>query len=240
MTGTEPLDAAFTEADLAGLPEPVRRYLRAAIAPGTAPTTAVRLKMRGHIKLGRWLPFTAHEMLDPVHGFVWKARTAGLITGSDRYLDGAGAMDWKLAGLVTVAHADGPDTSRSAAGRAAGEAIWAPTALLPSTGVTWSVIDETRITARRVLGGTPVGVTLTLDPHALPRSVVFERWGDPDRTGTWNRYPFGGEFTAHHTFDGLTIPSAGRLGWHYGTDRWTAGQFFRYTITDLHRCHPHA
>ena len=52
-------------------------------------------------------------------------------TGSDRYLDGAGAQDRKLAGLVTVAHGDGPDVSGSAAGRGGAEGIWVPIALLP-------------------------------------------------------------------------------------------------------------
>jgi len=38
---------------------------------------------------------------------------------------------------------------------------------------------------------------------------------------------------ANTTFNGITIPDAGRLGWHYGTDRWSEGQFFRYRITDM-------
>jgi hypothetical protein len=63
--------------------------------------------------------------------------------------------------------------------------------------------------------------------------VVVQRWGDPDETGTWTRHPFGGDITAHRTFAGLTIPSAGHLGWHCGTDREAAGEFFRYEITSL-------
>jgi hypothetical protein len=43
----------------------------------------------------------------------------------------------------------------------------------------------------------------------------------------------GGDVTAHSTFEGLTIPSAGTFGWFYGTDRWPDGEFFRYQITDL-------
>lgn len=43
----------------------------------------------------------------------------------------------------------------------------------------------------------------------------------------------GGEFTSRATFDGVTIPDAGSLGWHHGTDRWDEGEFFRYQITDL-------
>jgi hypothetical protein len=52
------------------------------------------------------------------HGFVWSAR-AGVVVGSDRSADGNGAMNWRVLSLVRVMHADGPDVSRSAAGRAA-------------------------------------------------------------------------------------------------------------------------
>jgi hypothetical protein len=57
--------AVFTAAELGGLPDPVRRYLRAAIAPDTPLATAARFRMRGQIRLGRWLPFQAEELLAP-------------------------------------------------------------------------------------------------------------------------------------------------------------------------------
>lgn len=63
--------------------------------------------------------------------------------------------------------------------------------------------------------------------------MTFDRWGDPDGTGQFGVHTFGGEFTAHATFDGVTIPSQGRLGWHDGTNRWHEGEFFRYRITNL-------
>jgi hypothetical protein len=105
----------------------------------------------------------------PHQGFVWTARVAGVIAGSDHYLDGAGGMDWKLAGLVTVAHADGPDVSRSAAGRGAAEAVWLPTAMLPRFGVRWSAHDDTHITARYHLGATPI------DVHYSPKGISAVR-----------------------------------------------------------------
>jgi hypothetical protein len=114
----------FGSAELEGLPEPVQRHLAQAIAAGTPLFTSARLRMRGHIKVGRWLPFRAHQLLNPHNGFVWTARAAGIIAGSDRYLDGDGGQNWKLLSLLTVAHAEGPDVSRSAAGRAGAEAIW--------------------------------------------------------------------------------------------------------------------
>jgi hypothetical protein len=223
----------FTLAELDGLPGPARHHLATAIAPGTPLATSARLRMRGSIKVGRWLPFRARQVLNPHQGFVWVARAAGVIGGSDRYVDGVGGMDWKLAGLVTVAHGDGPDVSRSAAGRAGAEAVWVPTALLPRFGVRWAAIGSDRVTARYQLGETPLKVHYQLDQDGRIVSLVFDRWGDPDNSGGWGWHPFGGEITGYDTFDGVMVPSAGRLGWFFGTDRWPSGEFFRYQITDL-------
>jgi hypothetical protein len=185
------------------------------------------------IRVGRWLPFRACQVLNPHTGFLWEARAAGLIVGSDRYLSGAGGMDWKVAGLFTLAHEEGPDASKSAAGRGGAEAVWVPTALLPRFGVTWAAADETHVSVRHTLGTTPIEVSYTLDSGGRIQSLVFDRWGDPSNSGSFGWYPFGGEITDYRTFGGLSIPSAGKLGWHFGTGRWPRGEFFRFEITSL-------
>ena len=48
-----PEPGRFGLAELEGLPEPVRRHLGQAIAPGTPLATCARLRMRGRIKVGR-------------------------------------------------------------------------------------------------------------------------------------------------------------------------------------------
>lgn len=229
-----PEPEVFTDAELNGLPEPARRHLAQAIAPQTPLALSARLRMRGHIRVGRWLPFQAREVLTPHQGFVWAARAAAIIAGSDRYVDGAGAMTWKLAGLMTLAHGQGPDVSRSAAGRAGGEALWLPTALLPRFGVRWSAGDARQVTVGYQLGEVPLEVHYRLDADGRTREFVFDRWGDPDNRGSWGWHPFGGQITGYRTFEGVTIPSAGRIGWFFGTERWPDGEFFRYQITDLH------
>ena len=223
----------FDDTELDGLPDPVQRFLRTTIAPGTPLARTARIRMRGHIKVGRWLPFRASEVLTPHRGFIWAARAAGVIAGSDHYAQGQGQMDWKVAGLFRVMRAEGPDVSRSAAERAAAEAAWLPTTLLPRFGVDWAATDDNHISARYEIDDKPVEVhyRLTLEGHI--QSVVFDRWGDPDKTGTWGPHRFGGDFTSYATFNGITIPSAGHFGWHYGTDRWNEGEFFRYRITAM-------
>ena len=145
----------FSENELDGLDEPVRRYFASAIEPGTPLWPSARVTMRGSIRLGRWLPFRATEMLAPRSGFLWRARVAGLVSGFDRYIDGVGEMAWRLAGLVPVMRASGADVSRSAAARAGGEGsgcrrrCWvasAPTGTRSTTPRSW---DASRSTTHR-------------------------------------------------------------------------------------------
>lgn len=225
--------AVFTEAEVAALPEPVRRYLTAAIAPGTPLAHATRITMRGQLKLGRWLPFRAVELLNPHRGFRWAARVAGVISGSDGYAGGWGQLDWSLLGLLSVASGTGADISRSAAGRAAGEAFWLPTTLLPRYGVRWAVDDDHHLRARFEVDGLPCDLRLTIADDARLTSVALDRWGDPDRTGSWDWHRFGFDVTGYATFGGLTVPASGRAGWYHGTDRWAQGEFFRCRVTDL-------
>lgn len=221
-----PAEGAFDDDELAGLDEPVRRYLRSAIAPGAPLVRAARLRIEGRLRLGaRWLPFRSTEVLAPHVGFLWRARVGGLITGSDHYLDGEGGLDWRLGGLVPVMQATGPDVARSAAGRAAGEAVWVPTTLLPRFGVRWEVSDDTHLTATVPIDELEVRVRLHTEADGTLRSAIVERWGDPDQTGTFATHDFGMAVTA---------PFEGRAGWFPGTDRWTdEGEFFRYRITAL-------
>ena len=74
----------FHDGEVAMCDEPVRRYFHAAIATGAPLAKAVRLRMRGSIKLAkRWVPFRADELLAPLDGYRWPATVAGgLLRGS--------------------------------------------------------------------------------------------------------------------------------------------------------------
>ena len=52
---------------------------------------------------------------------------------------------------------------------------------------------------------------------------------------TWDELDRVARTAPPSTFDGVTIPSAGRAGLHFGTDRWDEGMFFRFEITS---CQP--
>ena len=226
----------FTEAEVDMCEEPVRRYFTAAIAPGTPLARAALLRMRGSIKLAKlWLPFRAHELLAPLQGYRWPATVAGgLLRGADGYDEGRGTMQWKLLGVVPVIHADGPDVSRSAMGRAVAEAIWLPTALLPRYGVTWCARDDTHLVADIPIADERVDLHITIDEKGHVRSDHLSRWSDPDGKGTFGWHPFGIDVSASRTFPcGITMPADGTGGWFHATDQWHMGAFFRYSISDI-------
>ena len=226
----------FGEAEVSGSDEPVRRYFRAAIAPGTPLARAARLRMRGSIKFGnRWAPFRAGELLAPLHGYHWPATVAGgLLRGFDSYLDGHASMRWKLLGLVPVVRAGGSDVARSAMGRAVAEGIWLPTALLPRYGVVWHADDDAHIVAQIPIDDERISLQITIDGDGHVRSDHLDRWGDPDGNGTFGWRPFGIDVGASRTFPcGITMPADGKGGWFHGTDRWHQGEFMRYSISEL-------
>lgn len=125
--------------------------------------------MRGRIKIGRWLPFKASQLLAPRLGTVWRATVA-------RHHE------------IEVTFA----------------------------------VDDHEVTLHH-----------RIDDQGRLRSSTFQRWGDPDRTGAWERHPFGVEVHGEGTFGDLTIPTRGSAGWHFGTDRWDRGAFFEFEITRL-------
>jgi hypothetical protein len=217
----------------AGLDEPVRRYLEHALGGGAAPGAGSRLTMQGRIKAGAWLPFTAIEELDG-RSFSWRARVGrgrlAPLTVVDRFGDGAGWTEGRLFGRARVFAAAGQDTSRSAAGRAALEAIWAPAALLPERGVRWRADSDDEIVASFDVPPERPEVHLRIDERGAVLRASALRWGDAG-SGAFGYIPCGCEVAGERRFGAVTVPSEVTVGWWFGTPRWAP--FFRASIHSL-------
>jgi hypothetical protein len=222
---------------IADQPEPIRRYLEHAIAPGTPLARAVRLQMKGEIRLNdRWLPLRAEQVIRWDRGFIWKAdvrMAPGVhIRGSDRLVDGVGALDWKMLGFVPVMHAEGPDIARSATGRLEIESIWLPSVLLDDD-VRWTVEDDQHLRIAVHVPGDEGRLRLTLGDDGRVTEAVLPRWGNPEGAN-FHVVPFGGRMEGEGTFGGYTVPTRLRVGWYYGSDRFEReGEFFRAELQNL-------
>jgi hypothetical protein len=218
---------------LAGLDEPVARYLTHAIAEGTPLAPGVRLRMTGRIRVRRWLPFTADQECDG-RSFTWRARVGWgpltLLVVTDRFDDGAGSMAGRLLGRVRVFHADDPDIVRSGAGRAALEAVLAPVGLLPRRDVVWCSDGDGAIVAALDMPPEHPELRLEIDERGAVRSVSVLRWGNTGQA-EFGYIPCGCHVHAERTFGGLTVPSRVSVGWWFGTPRYEP--FFEAEIADL-------
>lgn len=219
-------------APLTALPPAARRWLARAIAPGSEPIRLAELSMHGSIRIGRWRPFRARQVIDPAHGYVWTA-TAGrppmVVRGFDRYADGDGEMRWRLFGLIPIMSATGPDVSRSAAGRFAGEIVLCPTAAL-APNVEWRPgADDDHAVADVRLGDRIHTLTIEVGGEGSLRRVELPRWGSPDG-GPCRLNTFGVTFAGEIASGGYAIPATMRAGWRLGEGGPEFGESFRATI----------
>lgn len=225
----------FDPAMLDGLPPPAQRLLSRALPAGTPLSQLVELGMEGEIKLGgRWLPFTARQILRAGRGFVWAPTVGGRVlrfSGADALgLNGA-RIEFRLYGRIPVVRGSGADISRSAQGRLAAETVaWLPHALTPQAGARWVGLDDHRAIVTLDAAGTDVDVEINVDDDGQLVWLGLQRWNDTAEPPDYAS--FGGSVDA--TFaatNGVGIAGSGAVGWEWNTAREPDGVFFRYRIT---------
>jgi hypothetical protein len=230
---TEPSRGLIRVSTISGLPTPARRFVERAIREGTPLASRVKLTMHGEIKLGRWYPFRAEQVITADGEFVWAATVSmfGMpVRGSDKLIDRQAAMTWRLFDLFPVASAAGADVTRSALGRLHGEqTVWLPSAFLDSN-VSWNEPGPGRLGINIADPMRSTELHLTLDEQGRATTAMFRRWGDPDGKGNRD-VDFGVFLDQERPFGGFTIPSNVRAGWFFDTERFESeGEFFRATI----------
>ena len=224
MKGSSP--AIVTSDMLAGLPEPVRRYLEFSGVLGKPLVRSVIVKQTGRIRTGpekAWMRFKATESysVDPP-GFVWNA-VAGyglfpVLTVRDSYVDGKAAVIVKLANLFSVVNARGPQVDHSSAVRFLSEVVWFPSAfLLPN--FTWTAIDDISAEVSFTAFGRTVAGKLCFAPDGRPTNFISRRYKDTD-TGSEPQL-WSTPATAYGTFCDLNLPTGGQGVWHLESGDFT-------------------
>lgn len=234
MPSFSPLPAAL----LAPLPPIVQRYLRMTFPSGIPDVTRVTLTQQGAMRLKegsmRWSPFTATEQmgLNPPE-FVWRARMhLGLLmtaTVEDEYLDGIGSIDARLWGVIPLLHPQPhPRLDEGALLRYLAEAAWFPVALLPSARLQWQAAGNQSAVA--TLHDGTIEARLTVHFNSSGEIVHVEALrpylsGEDYLSRAWS-----GLFSEWREFNGMRVPTRGRVFWHLDSGMW---EYWRGTIDSL-------
>ena len=208
--------------ELGGLPAPVRRFFEAALRPGQPMIAAAHIPHEGTFNLGEsrpsWKPFTSTEVVSIRRpGFDWDGKIAMAPGVSarvhDAYVAGEGILEARLLGLVKLVELRGTaDLARGELMRYLAEAMWYPTALLPSQGVSWEPIDDSSARATLADGSTVVSLDFHFSADGLIEST---RAAARPRTvgGTVVATPWGGRGWRYERREGMRIPMAGEVAW---------------------------
>lgn len=214
----------YSEAELVGLPAPVARYFRTALKDGQPIIKRAHITWKGEFNMGKpgtdkWALFTAEQEFVPsAPGFIWDARISmapGMNTlVRDAFVAGAGSMFAKVLGLVTVA--DSRDTPAIAAGalqRYLGEAVWFPTALLPSQGIKWDAIDEHRARAIVTAGETTAWLEFRFGTDGLIASAYTPERMFDDGKNPPTPHPWQARNLLYSEINGMKVPEDSTVEW---------------------------
>ncbi len=207
---------------LQGLPAPVLRYFHHVLRDGMPVILTARIVESGEFNMGRktddWKRFTAVQYVAPgAPGFLWNARIRLApfvsVRVRDGYIRGRGGMTAKFLSLFTVVDArNRQELDTAALQRYLAEAVWYPTALLPSQGVRWQAIDDSRARATMTDGRTTVSLEFRFN-DAGEATGVYAPGRQRESSGTFRQTPWEGTFGKYEERGGMLVPLTGEAAW---------------------------
>jgi hypothetical protein len=234
--GPDESSSIVTEEQAQQLPVPVRRMLHIAGVIGRPVPAAVRLRQRGHIRIGRgwpWLPFEARQVFttDPPC-FIWRAAMKPLlmfpVNARDAFLGGHGRMTVRLGRALTIVDARGPELDQGELLRFLGELPWFPAAcVLPY--LHWEPIDDASARVTMTIGDVTASAILRIPADGSRIKVSADRCWTADKSGG-RLVPWSGTHTSFRQAAGLLLPERAEVTWHLPDGDFT---YFRATVSQI-------
>lgn len=218
MQQSQTATPVVTEAALARLPEPVRRYMRWTGVVGRPWIRTAWIKQSGRFRLGLdkpWMPLSAEQTFttEPP-GLLWRARFKlyglPLMGARDTYRDGQGHMSGKLAGLVTLFDDRSEKLTLGTQMRYLSELIWLPIAYL-GDNITWTAAGDHAADMALTDHGRTVGGRMFFDGEGRP--VRFETMRYREVQGEYDYLPWITTNEAFGVYEGLNLPVHSLVSW---------------------------
>jgi hypothetical protein len=246
-TATRDRSSVVTDADLAGLPLPVQRYLRASGVVGQPRVVDMQVRIHGRIRSAPdavWMPFTAEQHntfgRTPARLFYMTATRAMVpVQGYHRFAGTPASMRIRAAAVVPLVDVSGDQMTRSETVTLFNDiCVMAPAALLDS-GVRWlpaiaapgDATDHDTVRAQFAHLGHTVSADLVIDADgALVDFVSDDRFAaSPDGT-TMTRQRWSTPLRGVRGFGRVRLAGAGEARWHDGDRSWS---YIELTIDEV-------
>jgi len=234
-----PAVTRYDPRELEGLPAPAQRYFRHVLTEGQPMIAAVTVQHEGSFNTGeqqdQWRPFTSRQrVVTRRPGFVWDGKVQMLpglpVRVHDAYVAGEGILHPAILGLFTLVDLRG--TGEVAEGelmRWFAEAVWYPTALLPSQGVRWQAVDDRSAVASFTDGAVHLRITFRFGADGMVEAAHVAARGRTVQ-GRVVPTPWEGVFTNVQLQEGMRVPMSGEVAWLTPEGR---RPYWRGTITSL-------
>jgi hypothetical protein len=229
-----PLDAPrVTEADLAHLPQPVQRYLRAIGVVGQPRVQNYRLRFRGRIRSApdaRWMPFEAEQQSfadQPTRLFLMRARMYGLpVLVFHRLIGGHATMQVKIAGAIPMVDARGDAMDQSEAVTLFNDMCLMAPGTLIAPGIAWEQVDARTVRARFTSGRHTISATLLFGEDGLLANFISDDRSRASPDGkVFTHLRFSTPVRDYRAFGAVRLAAYGETRWLLPEGEFTYGEF---------------
>lgn len=208
--------AVVTEADLAGLLEPVQRYFRFMGVVGRARDTSFRAHLHAQFRPTRdspWLPaeiWQYSSQPDVARIFHMKLRMKGLpVYGRDTYVAGRGRMLIRPLDLFTIEDSQGSEYDVGELVTYLNDAVLFAPSMLLAPDVRFTPVDAASFDVALTNRGTTVSARVLVDERGAVRD-----FSTTDRFRGRTRARWTTPIERWEVVDGRPMPKGGRAVWH--------------------------
>lgn len=213
--------APVTEADLARLPAAVQRYLRFAGAVGKPRPWSYRLRFRGGFRTSPgsgWMPVEVDQQSfadPPARLFLVEASKLGVpVTAYHRYLGPEAVFQVKVASLVTVVDARGPEMTRGETVTLFNDMCLLAPGTLAGAPVRWEEQGPRAVRATFENAGHAVSAVLAFDDAGALADFVSDDRSQTDDGKTYRRVRWSTPVGAWREIGGRRLPVEAVAVWH--------------------------
>lgn len=225
--------------ELKNLPKPVQKYFQIVLKDKAPIINRTYISQSGGFRMDenseKFSKTEAQQFFSTApKAFTWHAKIsidAGIyVSVFDSYTDSKASIKAKFLSIYTlVDQSNKKELNKAALQRYLAEAIWFPTALLPSKSLIWSEIDSK--TAKATISDGDITTSLEFrfnDKGEITSIYSPDRYREVD--GKYIATPWLCELSNYIDKDGYLIPKNGQVSWIIDNNKFT---YYKLQIEDI-------